>query len=538
MDNKKKSVNIIIDERIKQYDTRWVPSTIKEEYNRRGEAFQLFAVKTIKNIKPTDITEKDRIDKKGREYLIDFFFLDKNFSELDIICVQTSNYSERELSDFKIGFNKIFLEHNKLDNDNLEYKRKKIWGKKGTIETINIFFCAISISEKLKSYFEKLESDLESIVKNYYPKAKINVFPLGGSELMVYEKKLLSKAIGRYDLNLKDEQNGLIQNRFNGEIENANVALVRTKDLLKIYEEKGDLIFYLNIREDLGMNQVNKGLLKDINGSFSDYFWCLNNGLTIVCDKFDRKINSPTYSILNPIIINGQQTLRTLNFCRRSIKKDHYVLCKIITTSDINFIEKITETSNSQTEIKYQDLKSNHILLICLEELFKLKGLILKRKKGKRGRILPFSYSSRIVAQSVVSILMSWPHIGRLGKDKIIFDKYFDEIFSKDYKEIILSVLIYDKVAQCVKNMPKDLKNNINQFIWHIVAQIWKDEILKNRKNVNMDEKIEEYRYKEFTNNQIKEIYGLMYKDIPVEIKRNKKLSTYLNTDKSLQLIK
>ena len=537
MKNQEKSVNIIINERIDQYDKN-LPITIKGKSNCRGEAFQLFAVKTIKNIAPNNIFKEDRIDKQGREYLIDFFFLNKDFSEIDIICAQTGNYSERILSDFKIGFNKIFLEHTKLTNANLESKRKKIWKNKEAIEIINIFFCTINLSKELKDYFEKLETELESIVNKDYPKTKINIFPLDGSGLMVYEKKLLSKAIGQYDLNIKDNKGGLIQNRFDGEIEKVNVALVEIRDLLKIYKEKGDLIFYLNIREDLGKNRVNNGMLKDINNSRLDYFWCLNNGLTIVCDKFNKKTTGSAYSILNPIIINGQQTLRTLNSCQNKIKDDHYILCKIITTSDINFIEKITETSNSQTHIEYRDLKSNHTLLIVMEELFKLNNLFLKRKKGKRGKSLPFSYSSKIVAQCVMSVLMSRPNIGRLGKDKVLFDEHFDEIFNKDYKEIILSVLIYDKVRECIKNMPKNLKNNVNQFIWHIVAQIGKDEILKNKKNVNKDEKIEEYRHKKFTNNQIEKNYQLMYEGIPAKIKKDRKLSTYLNTEESLKLIK
>lgn len=537
--NQEESVNIIINERISEYNKKFVSAEIKGEPGRRGEAFQLYVVKTVEGIEPNDIALDDRIDKAGREYLIDFFFIRKDFSEIDIICAQTGNYSERMLSDFKIGFGKIFFGHNKLENNNLERKRKKIWNKKESIGIINIFFCAINLSEELKNYFQKLESDLSYDIKQNYPKARVNVFPLGGSELIVYEKKLLSKKIGKYELNLKNNKDGLIQIGFNsGEIENVNVALVKTKDLLKIYEEKDDLIFYLNIRDDLGLNKVNKGLRKEIVGDFSNYFWCLNNGLTIVCDKFDRKINDPAYSILNPIIVNGQQTLRTLFLSRTDIKKDHYILCKIITTSDINFIEKITETSNSQTEIKYQDLKSNHTLLLCLEELFKINGLILKRKKGKRGKILPLSYSTKIVAQSVVSILLSQPNKGRLGKDRILFDDLFEEIFSKNYQEIILSVLIYDNVKKCIKSILSNnkSKSEINKFIWHIACQIYKKIKLKN--NVNMDQLIQAYKNMSIKDQEIETEYDSLYKLIPKDILKNKNIGAYLNREESLAIIK
>jgi len=533
------SVKQIIEQRISEYDKKRVPNEIKGD-NRRGEAFQLFAVETVKNIKPDKIKQEDRIDKKGREYLVDFFFVNENFSEVDIICAQTGPYNKKTLSDFKIGFDKIFLGHDKLENDNLESKRKKIWRKRESIEMINIFFCTISISEEIKSYFQKLESDLRSRVKTDYKKAKINVFPTSGSGLMVYEKKLLSKEIGQYTLRLKDDKKGLIQNNFNREVENVSVALVSIKDLLKIYKIKGDLIFYLNIREDLGLNQVNKGLLKDlkdINGSFSNYFWCLNNGLTIVCDEFCRETNSSVYSISNPIIINGQQTLRTLNLCRKSIKKDHFVLCKIVTTSDIDFIEKITETSNSQTAIKYQDLKSNHTTLICLEELFKYQGMILKRKKGKRGKILPFSYSSKIVAQSVMSILMSQPNIGRLGKDKILFDEYFEEIFSKDYKKIILAILIYDNVKKCIKSILNKNKLEINKFVWHIAYNIFNKNI-RLSKNINIDKLIKEYKNMPIKDQEIKTEYNSLYKRIPKEVIESHSIGSYLNKEESLKIIK
>lgn len=533
MKNKtKEPIEKIINERIKKYK-EFVPKSIIKDSDRRGEAFQLYVVKVIKNIDHNYISDEQRIDKSGREYLIDFFFSNKNFSKIDILCVQTGNYTQRILSDLKDGIIKLLLEHKKLDNKKLESKRKKFWKNKSSIEYINIFCCTINRSKEIREYLDDLALILNKKIKSNYPKTKINIFLLDGTQLLTYEKKLLSKEIGKYELKLKGGQEGLIQNIFDkSEIKSVNIALVKTKDLLKIYREKGDLIFYLNIRNDLGLNEVNKSILKDAS---SDYFWCLNNGLAIVCDSFDRKASSDVYSIINPVVINGQQTLRTLS--KEPIKKNHYILCKIIVTSDIDFIEKITETTNSQTHIEYRDLKSNHPLLISLEELFKMNNLTLKRKKEKRTRFQPFTYTSKTVAQSVMSTLKYKPNIGRLGKDKILFDKYFEDIFLSDDKKIILSILIYDNVNRCVKLILKKSKSEISKFVWHITCRIWKKELMKKREP-NLDKIIVKYKKMSLSNSIIKKEYQFLYKRIPKNIIKNKQVGSYLNKDESLQIIR
>lgn len=528
------SVNQVIEKRIDQYE-KFVHKSIKEPTQRRGEAFQLYVVKVIKNIDHSQIQDEKRIDKSGREYLIDYLFNNKDFSIIDILCIQTGGYNEKSLSDLDIGINKLLLEHKELSNPKLEKKRKIFWKNKSNIEIINIFCCSIHYSIKIKEHLDEMELFLSNKIKTHYPKAKITIFLLGSVQLLTYEKKLLSKEIGKFKLSLKNGESSLIQNIFeDDDIKSVSIALIKTKDLLKIYKEKRDLIFYLNIRKDLGLNQVSKSISKDMSSDYRDYFWCLNNGLTIVCDKFDREVNSSEYSIINPVVINGQQTLRTLS--KEKINNTHYILCKIVVTSNIEFIEKITETTNSQTEIKQQDLKSNHPLLMALEELFKINDLIFKRKKEKRAGSQLLTYNSKRVAQSVMSILMHQPNIGRLGKDKILFDKYFEDIFSKDYKKIILSVLICDNVDKCVKLIAQENKSEISKFAWHIACRIWEKEIKKNS-NPNFDKLIIKYKEMVLTPPIIKEEYESLYKMIPEDIKQNKQIGPYLNSDKSLKII-
>lgn len=66
------------------------------------------------------------------------------------------------------------------------------------------------------------------------------------------------------------------------------VTTVSATELVKIYENAGrDKALSRNIRYFLGNNRINKKI-KETASSADDskYFWFLNNGVTIVCDKF------------------------------------------------------------------------------------------------------------------------------------------------------------------------------------------------------------------------------------------------------------
>lgn len=72
-------------------------------------------------------------------------------------------------------------------------------------------------------------------------------------------------------------------------------------------------MFARNIRGFLGSTEINKGMRHTLKRE-PDKFWYYNNGITIVCDGAER-IQEPGKALLrivNPQIINGQQTTRVL----------------------------------------------------------------------------------------------------------------------------------------------------------------------------------------------------------------------------------
>ena len=377
----KKSTDLIIEDRIKKFN-QYVPNKFKGESGIRGESFQLYSVNTITGIKPDHIKDNQRIDKSGREYLMDFIFFDSSNKNAKILCVQTAKYSNRVLSDLYRGIEKILLNEKKIDNPKLEKIRKFFWKNKESFENIKIFCCTTQYSEEINKSIRKEEDEINSKIESQYSNLKIQIVQVGNEDFLTYEKQLLVKNIGKYDLKIKNGQKGLIKNNFSdGLVKNVCLCLVDASSLVNIYKRNEEKLFYLNIRNDLGKNSVNQNIQQEIESGDNQYFWCFNNGLTIICDAFDRKTTSSDFIICNPVIVNGQQTIRTLS--KIKLKNTNYILCKIVVTSSIKFIEKITETTNSQTKINYQDLKSNHPYLLAIEEIFLMNNLSLKRKKGK-----------------------------------------------------------------------------------------------------------------------------------------------------------
>ena len=83
-------------------------------------------------------------------------------------------------------------------------------------------------------------------------------------------------------------------------------------------EEKSYSIFERNIREYLGTNPVNNGIVETLKSkSERKNFMYYNNGVTIVCEKIktdyiDTSSQLRVLPLVNPQIVNGCQTVNSI----------------------------------------------------------------------------------------------------------------------------------------------------------------------------------------------------------------------------------
>jgi len=178
------------------------------------------------------------------------------------------------------------------------------------------------------------------------------------------------------------------------------VALLSAKNIAEISKKYKNALFEKNVRLFLGSGNRNKDVLNQIITSDDTRraFWYGHNGITILCDKFDFKPNNSkpvTIDIVNPQIVNGCQTVNTINIAfTKELEPDDVcdfpVLARIIKiTNDAELRDStagsIAYATNNQSAVNDSDLRSNDPKQIELQlKLQKFdKKWFYERKRGE-----------------------------------------------------------------------------------------------------------------------------------------------------------
>lgn len=152
----------------------------------------------------------------------------------------------------------------------------------------------------------------------------------------------------------------------------------------------------VNIRRYLGLhsNRVNLAIHDTLTDpSKSDKFYFYNNGITVVCDKFDYNAFQKEdfqVQIKNMQVINGGQTCRTIQETLSNTKippESAYVMIRIyqLAETEKDFIRDITYATNSQNPVDLRDLHSNDSLQKQLETGIESLGYTYKRQREEGG---------------------------------------------------------------------------------------------------------------------------------------------------------
>ena len=226
-----------------------------------------------------------------------------------------------------------------------------------------------------------------------------------------------------------------------------------------------DAIFDLNVRPFYGARgKVNADIQATcMSPEESSRFWFLNNGVTMVCDRFDIVTDPDNARVkaFNVQIVNGCQTAVTLREAeeRSELREDVHILLRIYATDSLSLTERITLTTNNQNRITDRDLRANDavqrdIQRIMLERFgihYERKNKEYRRLQGpKRKSVVP-NYK---IAQAYLAIVRNKPSVARgyLGK---IWAEYYEEIFGKaTVEDLLASYLIYKVCADQAKSLP------------------------------------------------------------------------------------
>lgn len=166
--------------------------------------------------------------------------------------------------------------------------------------------------------------------------------------------------------------------------------------MLLAAEEKKYPIFEKNIREYLGKNSVNNGIVETLRSETErKNFVYYNNGITVICQKIQSSYQD-TYRklrilpLVNPQIVNGCQTVssikKVLENTGENVEeefKNVYVMLKTLVIDNPDdmdnkrFYNNVVKYTNKQNAISDKAFTSNMDVFYRMQEEFLKRGFVL-----------------------------------------------------------------------------------------------------------------------------------------------------------------
>lgn len=143
-------------------------------------------------------------------------------------------------------------------------------------------------------------------------------------------------------------------------VSEAYLGFLPFREFLKLVQDDAGRAFSIfdeNVRDFLGENQVNRKIAKSLRDGKYELFSILNNGVTLVASSLTPAGNR--FTIRDYQIVNGCQTTNVL---RRSSELKGIervsVPVKIIVTDNDDIKNEVTIATNSQTEVKAEQMEA------------------------------------------------------------------------------------------------------------------------------------------------------------------------------------
>lgn len=243
--------------------------------------------------------------------------------------------------------------------------------------------------------------------------------------------------------------------------DNCIVALVSLSEYYKFIDDGGEInykLFDANVRDYQGKsNEVNQEIAGTLDSSGSEDFWWLNNGISILCTKAERRVSK--LKLIEPQVVNGLQTSFEIHgyFNRRPKDEtdDRKLLVRIIELEDDKkeSRDKVIKATNSQTKIPSEYLRSTDQVHRNIEGYFLDNKLYYDRRKSYySNQQKPLSKIVSIIelAQSVAAIMYAEPSDAVANPSDYIkemnkYSRIFNGKSMPTYLNCILAVKVCEK---------------------------------------------------------------------------------------------
>lgn len=301
---------------------------------------------------------------------------------------------------------------------------------------------------------------------------EVSVEPLGATEIqrLFHEtKNKLSSTINfQSRITLPDIEG----------VKEAYLGVLPFREYIKLIQDENSTIYSIfddNVRDFQGNNAVNKKIKGTLEEQKFDLFCVLNNGVTIVASALTPAANR--FTIRDYQVVNGCQTSHVLHECQNIEGIENvYVPIKIVVTESDDIKTSITLATNSQTEVKTEQLEALNVFQKRLELYYNAEGksfpLYYERRSQQYNSDVSIKktqiISIPIQIKAFASIFLSSPHLVS-GYYGTIVKRFSGKIFNEEHKyaSYYVSALAYYRIEQFFRS--GDLNVDYKKARFHIL---------------------------------------------------------------------
>lgn len=301
---------------------------------------------------------------------------------------------------------------------------------------------------------------------------EVSVEPLGATEI----QKLFHETKNKLSSTI-NFQSRITLPDIDG-VSEAYLGVLPLPEYLKLIQDENGTIYSIfddNVRDFQGSNIVNKKIKSTLENHNFDLFSVLNNGVTIVASALTPAANR--FTIRDYQVVNGCQTSHVLHECQKIEGIENvFVPIKIVVTESDDIKTSITLATNSQTEVKTEQLEALNVFQKKLELYYNAESktfpLYYERRSQqynsdagiKKTQII----SIPIQIKSFASMFLNSPHLVS-GYYGTIVKRFSGQIFNEEHKysPYYVSALAYYRIEQFFRS--GDLKTVYKKARFHLL---------------------------------------------------------------------
>lgn len=283
-------------------------------------------------------------------------------------------------------------------------------------------------------------------------------------------------------------------------VKEAYLGVVPFQEFIKLIQDENQTIHSIfddNVRDFQGENAVNKKIKETLKLGKFDLFCVLNNGVTVVASSLTPAGNR--FTLRDYQIVNGCQTSNVLHECQKILGIDAVsVPVKIIVTESDDIKTEITLATNSQTEVRTEQLEALSIFQKRLELYFNAEksGIRLYyERRSQQYNSLPGVKRTQIISipiqiKAFASVFLDSPHLVS-GYYGTIVNRFKGQIFAADHKYLpyFVSALCYFRIEQFFRSGELSVEYKKARFHIMMIVKMIGVGIENNQLNSNRLEK-------------------------------------------------